>query len=160
MEELHEGESTRPRPRRLRRLFSCTFGNHADGRVALELELGAPAAKVRYCRDCGEEISRRALSGAEVCKVLKTHDWKTGADKIAGLVKDRVTGQLVEVRLVRRQVCQRCNEERSINVPPEEVPADVFERVENELRTRAQREALEEIDLDFGKDGDDENSRD
>ena len=84
-----------------------------------------------------------------LCRILG-HDFADPRDTIQAAKRDR-SGELVELTFSRSRTCRRCGFVEKTAVPPDEIPADIFERVEMEIRERRARAgALDPFELDFG----------
>lgn len=128
----------------------CLLRLHRTGSSSRTVVDQSGAFRLDVCERCDRVISTRRLDPSEVCEVLG-HDL-TGDfdDRILKAARSEITGELVELELVRAHVCTRCKTTIEKPIPPELVPADVFERIEKQLEERVATTAVESIDLDLG----------
>ena len=132
----------------MKRFVECLFRGHEEKRATL-LEGETGALEVVSCTRCRRRLRERELSPGEICGLIGCNR-TTFVDRILRVERDLETGELVELAIERVHTCGRCGEAFTEPVPPELVPADVFERVERDLEAESEKTTVESIELDLG----------
>jgi transcription elongation factor Elf1 len=110
----------------------CLFRGHDDRSAGLELE-DDRGFRVVECRRCGRRKRELELDPSAICSELgHDRDGDVLRDELVGVQRSGV-GEVVEVTFERVTACGRCGFPLRGPVPPEEIPVDVFERVELEI---------------------------
>jgi ribosomal protein S27AE len=124
----------------------CVARGHVD-RTSVTIT-GADAFRSVSCARCGRVRESVELAGAEVCAILG-HDMCSESDRIVEVRRDGRTGELTFAAIRRRFACSRCGLESFGATPPELIPPDLFDRIEDAIESQKLAATLDGIELDL-----------